>query len=125
MKRKLNEENVPAPVPTAPAPMNNVRAFDEFGLDYRLLQAVGRENFKTATPVQAKAIPLALEGQDILGTIIWTLYRMEIANSTSTGKDRVGQNSSLCPTHSRKHIAQEGRELHLRSSKGSLIRLSV
>ena len=67
MKRKLNTENVPTSTGISSKTISDGRSFDEFGLDYRLLQAVGGENFKTATPVQAQAIPLALEGKDILG----------------------------------------------------------
>ena len=67
MKRKLNEQNVPTPVEgekdAAPAPA----LFDSFGLDVRLLQAVAAEGFSKPTPVQAQAIPLALEGRDIIG----------------------------------------------------------
>lgn len=66
MKRKLNEDNVPTPGvhgnPTASS-----TAFTDMGLDARLLQALVTENFSTPTPVQSKAIPLALEGKDILG----------------------------------------------------------
>ena len=40
--------------------------FHELGLDTRLLQAIAEQNFNAPTPVQAKAIPLALAGKDIL-----------------------------------------------------------
>ena len=113
MKRKLNPENIPTLATTSDEPLSEGRAFDEFGLDYRLLQAVGGENFKTATPIQAQAIPLALEGRDILGTANWVLHQTEMANSTSSSKDRFGQNSSLRPTCSGKNIAQKGRKFHL------------
>lgn len=61
MKRKLNEGDVPTPVPTQPN-------FEDLGLDARILQAIAaEEGFNLPTPVQAQAIPLALEGRDILG----------------------------------------------------------
>ena len=44
--------------------------FSVLGLDSRLLQAVAQQNFNTPTPVQARAIPLVLEGKDVLGTSI-------------------------------------------------------
>ena len=67
MKRKLNEDDVPtASSHKKPTPSSN--AFGELGLDSRLLQALVKENFSKPTPVQSKAIPLALEGKDILGT---------------------------------------------------------
>lgn len=40
--------------------------FPSLGLDPRLLQAIAKLGFAQPTPVQAKAIPLALEGKDIL-----------------------------------------------------------
>ena len=73
MKRKLNDHDIPeaviaetkqtasTPSPTAPP------SFEELGLDARLLQAIANEKYATPTPIQVKAIPLALEGRDILG----------------------------------------------------------
>ncbi|KAK9249260.1 P-loop containing nucleoside triphosphate hydrolase protein [Lipomyces tetrasporus] len=40
--------------------------FESLGLDQRLLQAISRQQFVRPTLVQAKAIPLAFEGKDIL-----------------------------------------------------------
>lgn len=42
--------------------------FNEFGLSDRMLTALTQMGFTTPTPVQAQAIPLALDGQDILGS---------------------------------------------------------
>ena len=67
MKRKLNEGDVPTPV-TQSADQNAV-SFSTFGLDSRLLQAIAQEGFSAPTPVQTDAIPLALEGKDILGML--------------------------------------------------------
>lgn len=65
MKRKLDENNVPS---TEPAATNGPTesSFESFGLDPRLVQAIAKSQFSTPTPVQAKTIPLALEGKDIL-----------------------------------------------------------
>ncbi len=63
MKRKLDDHDVPAEAPSASI------SFDGMGLDPRLLQAVANDKFSQPTPVQARAIPLALEGKDILGTL--------------------------------------------------------
>jgi len=41
--------------------------FTEFGLDETLLEAIGYMNFKEATEIQSKAIPLILNDQDIIG----------------------------------------------------------
>ena len=58
MKRKLNEVDVPEEISSE---------FSDFGLDARLVQALAAESFEKPTPVQAKAIPLTLEGKDVLG----------------------------------------------------------
>jgi ATP-dependent RNA helicase DeaD len=42
--------------------------FTGFGLPSKLLQALTRMQFNTPTPIQEKAIPLALQGRDILGS---------------------------------------------------------
>jgi ATP-dependent RNA helicase DDX56/DBP9 len=67
MKRKLDENDVPGVVPIAPAGKNGVDSFDRMGFDPRLLQALAREEYTKPTLVQAKGIPLALEGKDIFG----------------------------------------------------------
>lgn len=41
--------------------------FDEFGLNDTLLEALGYMNFEKATPIQEQAIPLILEGKDLIG----------------------------------------------------------
>ena len=42
--------------------------FDNYGLPAKLTHALTRMKFTTPTPIQAQAIPLALEGKDILGS---------------------------------------------------------
>ncbi|KAF6797492.1 ATP-dependent RNA helicase dbp9 [Colletotrichum sojae] len=41
-------------------------SFADLGLDTRLVRAVAAESFKEPTPVQQKAIPLALDGKDVV-----------------------------------------------------------
>ena len=41
--------------------------FNELGLDRRVLKAVEETGYETPTPIQAQAIPHALEGRDVLG----------------------------------------------------------
>ena len=67
MKRKLNESDVPTAVKTSNGDHETTTNFSTMGLDSRLLQATAKENFSRPTLVQAKAIPLALEGKDVLG----------------------------------------------------------
>lgn len=69
MKRKLDANDVPSPEPTGTEEQE--LDFEALGLDPRLRQALIKEKFSTPTLVQAKAIPLALEGKDILGEQFW------------------------------------------------------
>ncbi|KAI4272961.1 MAG: hypothetical protein LQ337_004961 [Flavoplaca oasis] len=66
MKRKLDQDDVPAPVVSSKKARREF-SFDSFGLDTRLLQAVVKEGFSAPTSVQSKVIPIALEGKDVLG----------------------------------------------------------
>ncbi|HEV8289840.1 MAG TPA: DEAD/DEAH box helicase [Candidatus Norongarragalinales archaeon] len=47
--------------------MTTEHTFDQLKLDERLLRAIHEMGFTTPTPIQAKAIPLALQGSDIIG----------------------------------------------------------
>ena len=79
MKRKLDQNNVPSPAPSPPPKTESVAAsknpttetqpeksFSDLGLDPRLVQAVAEEGYLKPTLVQREAIPLALNGQDVL-----------------------------------------------------------
>jgi ATP-dependent RNA helicase DDX56/DBP9 len=67
MKRKLDTNDVPAPAEEeAEKSKQDISTFAGLGLDSRLLQGISRQNFQTPTLVQSKAIPLALEGRDVL-----------------------------------------------------------
>src|SRR6056297_949380 len=46
---------------------DNMTTFKDLGLDPKLLAAVEAAGFKTPSPIQAEAIPHALEGRDVLG----------------------------------------------------------
>ncbi|RBR20666.1 uncharacterized protein FIESC28_05183 [Fusarium coffeatum] len=74
-KRDQAEESVPAETPatteveksTEPAQKQEEEtSFVDLGLDPRLLQAIAQQKFAKPTLVQRKAIPLALNGQDVL-----------------------------------------------------------
>src|SRR6516164_177650 len=60
-----------AAAPLAPPPAR----FDTLPLDAKLLRAVADSGYATMTPIQAKAIPIVLEGRDVMG-----------AAQTGTGK---------------------------------------
>lgn len=67
MKRKLDEHDAPTieVTPSASQPPAE-STFEAFHLDARLLQAISKSRYTTPTPIQAQAIPLALQGKDIL-----------------------------------------------------------
>lgn len=71
MKRKLDQNNVPVADVVADAAAGDdgkpTRDFDALGLDSRLLQALTQQRFSKPTQIQAEAVPLALEGKDVLG----------------------------------------------------------
>lgn len=88
-KRKLNQSNVPV-VSTSEDAHQVPSAFSSLGIDPRLLQVVVEQRFSTPTLVQAKAIPLALEGKDILGMFFHLLcVRSPWTDSYSSCEDRV------------------------------------
>lgn len=67
MKRKLDGNDVPAPVvEETETKAQESTSFADLGLDARLLQAIAKQNFKAPTLVQKKAIPLAIKGRDVL-----------------------------------------------------------
>ena len=41
--------------------------FEELGLSKPILQALARRDYTTPTPIQAQAIPVVLDGRDVLG----------------------------------------------------------
>lgn len=72
-KRDQAEESKTAEKPTetqvekpAQQQQEEETSFADLGLDPRLLQAVAQQKFAKPTLVQRKAIPLALNGQDVL-----------------------------------------------------------
>ena len=65
MKRKLDANDIPVPAEEADGQKEET-SFAGFGLDPRLLQGIAKQNFKDPTLVQSKAIPLALDGRDVL-----------------------------------------------------------
>ncbi|KAF5238777.1 hypothetical protein FAUST_5361 [Fusarium austroamericanum] len=74
-KRDQAEESVPAENPASTDVGKSIKpaqkqeeetSFVDLGLDPRLLQAIAQQKFAKPTLVQRKAIPLALNGQDVL-----------------------------------------------------------
>ena len=57
--------NAAVPEPAVPSPSSP--SFDSLGLSPASLQAVRRAGYLVPTPIQAQAIPLALQGRDVVG----------------------------------------------------------
>ena len=81
--------------------------FSQLGLSAELLRAIDTQNYQQSTPIQQQAIPLILEGKDVLAgaqtgtgkTAAFTLpllHRMQAAQSS--GKRRVIRALILVPT---------------------------
>ncbi|TID23459.1 putative glucan endo-1-3-beta-glucosidase [Venturia nashicola] len=110
MKRKLNENDVPEEVaePSKKPFWDSSAAFDKLGLDPRLLQGILNQKFSKPTPIQARAIPLAFEGKDILarsrtGSGKTAAYVLPILQSILKRKDSSATKSTsaliLVPTN--------------------------
>lgn len=52
---------------TTPPMMSSGSGFYGLGIAPQFLEALHRLRFHTPTPIQQKAIPLALEGKDLIG----------------------------------------------------------
>ncbi|MDZ7652109.1 MAG: DEAD/DEAH box helicase [Burkholderiaceae bacterium] len=47
--------------------MSDYHDFDHFGLDERIVAAVKEMGYTTPTPIQSKAIPIVMQGKDVMG----------------------------------------------------------
>ena len=66
MKRKRPSTDNTHVAPVAECNPDTEVTFQSLGLDARLLQGIAKLGFAHPTAVQAKAVPLALDGKDIL-----------------------------------------------------------
>ena len=77
--------------------------FDQFNLDPRLLAVVRQHGFTTPTPIQVKAIPVALAGEDLIGTAQTgtgktAAFVLPILNKLLTGPRRRARVLIVTPT---------------------------
>lgn len=90
------------------------KLFSELGLSAELLKAIDKLGFEQAAPIQAEAIPLLLQGRDIVGqsqtgsgkTAAFGIPAVEKVEVTS----RAVQVLILCPT--RELAVQVSEEIH-------------
>jgi ATP-dependent RNA helicase RhlE len=101
--------------------------FDELGLKPEILRAVSEQGYTQPTPVQQKAIPVVLAGQDIMasaqtGTGKTAAFTLPILEKLSTNHSGLARPRALILTPTRELAAQVhenlrayGRHLNLRS----------
>ena len=69
-------------------------SFQSLGLNNALLKAVEKQGYKTPSPIQIKAIPLILEGKDVLAsaqTGTGKNSRIYLANATDFRRDKTSK----------------------------------
>lgn len=100
MKRKADEIEDPenkVPKKTGEA----VAGWDSLNLNKRLLQALAQQSWHTPTPVQAKAIPVALGGKDLLarsktGSGKSAAFLLPVLEALLKRKEREGKAAEAC-----------------------------
>lgn len=91
-------------------------SFEELGLDSRILKAISEMGFEQASPIQANAIPVIMEGKDLVGqaqtgTGKTAAFGIPMLQSMDP-KDRHVQSIVLCPTRELAiQVAEEIRKL--------------
>ena len=104
-------------------------SFSSLGLSAELLRAVSEKGYTQATPIQLQAIPVILEGRDILAgaqtgtgkTAGFTLPLLQRLNARRHGAHRTVRALILTPTRElaaqvRESIRVYGKHMHLRST---------
>jgi superfamily II DNA/RNA helicase len=105
--------------------------FSDLNLDPRVLQAVAETGYETPTPIQAQAIPHALEGRDVLGiaqtgTGKTASFTLPMITLLSNGRARARMPRSLVLAPTRELAAQVAENFetyakHTRLTKALLI----
>jgi superfamily II DNA/RNA helicase len=101
--------------------------FSELNLDPRVLQAVEDTGYETPTPIQAAAIPLALQGRDVLGiaqtgtgkTASFTLPMITML-AKGRARARMPRSLVLCPTRELAAQVAENFEVYAKHVKLSM-----
>ncbi|OUS08596.1 DEAD/DEAH box helicase [Rhodobacterales bacterium 52_120_T64] len=102
-------------------------SFNELGLDSKVLQAVVDTGYTTPTPIQAEAIPHALQGKDVLGiaqtgtgkTASFTLPMITML-SKGRARARMPRSLVLCPTRELAAQVAENFETYAKHVKLSM-----
>jgi superfamily II DNA/RNA helicase len=98
--------------------------FSDLALDPRVLQAVADAGYETPTPIQAQAIPHALQGKDVLGiaqtgtgkTASFTLPMITLLGQ-GRAKARMPRSLVLCPTRELAAQVAENFDIYAKYTK--------
>jgi superfamily II DNA/RNA helicase len=98
--------------------------FSDLALDPRVLQAVADAGYETPTPIQAQAIPHALQGRDVLGiaqtgtgkTASFTLPMITLLGQ-GRAKARMPRSLVLCPTRELAAQVAENFDIYAKYTK--------
>ncbi|UYN89136.1 MAG: DEAD/DEAH box helicase [Anaerolineales bacterium] len=95
--------------------------FTEFNLDSRLSKGIQRAGYSQATPIQEQAIPVALEGHDIIGTAQTgtgktAAFVLPILNKLLSGPRRQARALIVTPT---RELAEQIRETIVMLASGT------
>jgi ATP-dependent RNA helicase DeaD len=79
-----------------------LKTFNEFGLEPKVIRAVTEMGFEEATPIQEKAIPLAMESRDLIGqaqtgTGKTAAFGLPLIHKIDVSEDRIVA-LIMCPT---------------------------
>ncbi|MCK4862056.1 MAG: DEAD/DEAH box helicase, partial [Rhodobacteraceae bacterium] len=102
-------------------------SFNDLGLDPKVLQAVADTGYTTPTPIQAEAIPHALQGRDVLGiaqtgtgkTASFTLPMITML-AKGRARARMPRSLVLCPTRELAAQVAENFETYAKHMKLSM-----
>jgi len=102
-------------------------SFDAFGLNPRILAGVKAAGFTEPTPIQEKAVPVALQGRDVLGvaqtgTGKTAAFLLPILERLMTGNARRVRALILAPT---RELAEQIRQMSLDLSVRTRIRTAA
>jgi ATP-dependent RNA helicase RhlE len=98
--------------------------FKQFNLDSRLNAGIQSAGFRTATPIQEQAIPLALQGHDLIGTAQTgtgktAAFVLPILNKLLSGKGKRTRALIITPT---RELAEQIHQTITQLKKGTPIR---
>ncbi|MCL4257870.1 MAG: DEAD/DEAH box helicase [Anaerolineales bacterium] len=98
--------------------------FTEFNLDSRLLKGVQRAGYQLATPIQEQAIPVAIDGHDIIGTAQTgtgktAAFVLPILNTLLSGPRNQARALIVTPT---RELAEQIRETIVTLASGTGLR---